>query len=216
VQAAGFTSKTRFAFSRDDRLLSFEGDLPADCLELDHADVEELFNASLHFRVHKIQACYRGARSRRELAPPPASRPPPLDPPAPGSPPPSPPPSEPAPSTAEARAVDGPPGSPSEEEGVDRLPPLPWLNEECNAALLEKAAAAEAAEAAKANRVREAAAREACQYDDPSNAYSPLGTDADTDFGDTDTEDSNDDATTVLPHLLPPPSYHDPSPCAPR
>ena len=54
------------------------------------------------------------------------------------------------------------------------------------------------------------------QYDDPSNAYSPLGTDADTDFGDTDTEDSNDDATTVLPHLLPPPSYHDPSPCAPR
>ena len=85
-----------------------------------------------------------------------------------------------------------------------------------NAALLEKAAAAEAAEAAKAKRVREAAAREACQYDDPSNAYSPLGTDADTDFGDTDTEDSNDDATTVLPHLLPPPSYHDPSPCAPR
>ena len=130
--------------------------------------------------------------------------------------PPDSPPSEPADSTAEARAVDGPPGSPSEEEGVDRLPPLPWLNEECNAALLEKAAAAEAAEAAKAKRVREAAAREACQYDDPSNAYSPLGTDADTDFGDTDTEDSNDDATTVLPHLFPPPSYHDPSPCAPR
>ena len=60
----------------------------------------------------------------------------------------------------------------------------------------------------------EAAAREACQYDDPTNAYSPLVTDTDTDFGDTDTEDSIDDTTTVPPHLHPP-TPHDPSPCAP-
>ena len=101
-------------------------------------------------------------------------------------------------------------------------PPSPWLNEECNAVLLEKAAAAEAAEAAKAETTEtaEAAAREACQYDVPSNTYSPLGTDADTDFSDTDTEDLIDDATTVpyprplpimTPHLAP---RGEPHPCA--
>ena len=104
MQAAGFTPKTRFAYSRDKGFLSFEGDLPVDWLELGHADVEELFNASLHFRVAKVQSQYRGARSRRGSAPPPASRPPPPDPPAPSPPPGSP--SEPADSTAEVRAVD--------------------------------------------------------------------------------------------------------------
>ena len=98
-----------------------------------------------------------------------------------------------------------PPGSPFEEERVDCRPPLPWRNEECNAALFKKATAAEAVEAAKAKaettETAEAAAREACQYDDPANAYSPLFTDADTDFGDTDTKDSIDDATTEPPHL---------------
>ena len=50
----------------------------------------------------KIQGWYRGARSRREPAPPPASRPPPPDPPAPSPPPPGST-AEPAASTAEAR-----------------------------------------------------------------------------------------------------------------
>ena len=98
-----------------------------------------------------------------------------------------------------------PAGLPSEEEGVDLLPSLPWLSEACNAALFEKEAAAEAVGAAKAEAAEtaEAAAKEACQYDDPSNAYLPLVTDADTDFGETDTEASIDVTTVLRPRHMP-------------
>ena len=112
MQAAGFTPTTRFAWSPDGTFFgTFEGDLPNGYLERDRVRAEEFlsdqFNAFLEATTVMIQAWYRGARSRREPAPPPASRPPPADPPAPGSPPPSPPPSEQAASTAEARAADG-------------------------------------------------------------------------------------------------------------
>ena len=107
MQAAGFTPTTRFAFSPDGTFATFEGDLPNGFLERERVKAEEFlsehFNTFLEATAVKIQAWYRGARSRRELAPPPASRPPPPDPPAPSPPPPSPPPSEPADSTAEVR-----------------------------------------------------------------------------------------------------------------
>ena len=107
MQAAGITPTTRYAFSPDGKFGTFQGDspVPNGYLELDRVNAEtflsEHFNTFLEATAVKIQAWYRGARSRQELAPPPA------DPPAPGSPPPSPPPSEPADSTAEARAAVG-------------------------------------------------------------------------------------------------------------
>ena len=100
-----------------------------------------------------------------------------------------------------------PAGLLSEEEGMDLLPSLPWLSEACNAALFEKEAAAEAVGAAKtkaeAAEIAEAAAKEACQYGDPSNTYLPLVTDADTDFGETDTEASIDVTTVLRPRHMP-------------
>ena len=94
VQAAGFTPTTRFAFSPDGTFGTFEGDLPNGYLERDRVKAEEFlsehFNTFLEATTVMIQAWYRGARSRRECAPPP-----------PDPPPPSPPPSEPADSTAE-------------------------------------------------------------------------------------------------------------------
>ena len=114
MQAAGITPTTRYAFSPDGKFGTFQGDspVPNGYLELDRVNAEtflsEHFNTFLGATAVKIQAWYRGARSRQELAPPPASRPkPPSDPPAPGSPPPSPPPSEPAASTAAVRAAVG-------------------------------------------------------------------------------------------------------------
>ena len=109
MQAAGFTPTTRYAFSPDGKFGTFQSDspVPNGYLELDRVKTEaflsEHFNTFLEATAVKIQACYRGARSRRrEPAPPPASRPPPPDPPPPsGSP------SEPAASTAEARAAVG-------------------------------------------------------------------------------------------------------------
>ena len=108
MQAAGITPTTRYAFSPDGKFGTFQGDspVPNGYLELDRVKAEaflsEHFNTFLGATAVKIQAWYRGARSGRELAPPP-----PADPPAPGSPPPSPPPSEQAASTAEARAAVG-------------------------------------------------------------------------------------------------------------
>ena len=103
MQAAGITPTTRYAFSPDGKFGTFQGDspVPNGYLEVDRVKSEaflsEHFNTFLEATAVKIQACYRGARSRREPAPPP-----PADPPAP-----SPPPSEPADSTAEARAAVG-------------------------------------------------------------------------------------------------------------
>ena len=102
MQAAGCTPTTRYAFSPDGKFGTFQGDspVPNGYLELDRVKTEaflsEHFNTFLEATAVKIQAWFRGARSRRELAPPPPS------PPAP-----SPPPSEPADSTAEARAAVG-------------------------------------------------------------------------------------------------------------
>ena len=98
VQAAGFTPTTRFAISPDGTFGTFEGDLPKGFLERDRVKAEaflsEHFTTFLEATTVKIQAWYRRARSPRECAPPPASRPPA----------PSPRPSEAAASTAEARA----------------------------------------------------------------------------------------------------------------
>ena len=97
-----------------------------------------------------------------------------------------------------------PPGAPLEAEVEDLLPTLPWRSAaEIHAPLVKEAAAATAAaaeaEAAKAETAH-AAAMAAGGFDDPSNVYSPLVSDADTDTdtGDTDAEESVDDATTVL------------------
>ena len=108
MQAAGITPTTRYSFSPDGKFGTFQGDspVPNGYLELDRVKAEALlsehFNTFLEATAVKIQAWYRGARSQRELAPPPASRPPPPpDPPAPSPAPGSP--SEPADSTAAVR-----------------------------------------------------------------------------------------------------------------
>ena len=96
-----------------------------------------------------------------------------------------------------------PPGTPSEAKVEDLLPTLPWRSAAEIATLVKEAAAVTAA-AAEAEAVKaetaHAAAMAAGGFDDPSNVYSPLvsNADTDTDTEGTDTEESVDDATTVL------------------
>ena len=96
-----------------------------------------------------------------------------------------------------------PPDTPSEAKVEDLLPTLPWRSAAEIATLVKEAAvvtaAAAEAEAVKAETAH-AAAMAAGGFDDPSNVYSPLvsNADTDTDTEGTDTEESVDDATTVL------------------
>ena len=87
-----------------------------------------------------------------------------------------------------------PPGAPPEAEvEEDLLPTLPWRSAAVEIATLVKEAAAATAAAAEAEAAKaetaHAAAMAAGGFDDPSNVYSPLVSDADTD---TDTGDDTD------------------------